>query len=295
MTICQEETGKSCLLDYWVISCLLKYYLDWFKLIYRYHHMSVHALLLWSRSGCSSLSGSTRRGGKHINDVDGQPRIADEEMPTQESGDQTSLTISEHILSTEKDGRPPSQFAMDESDKKSRSLVQMQPAHLLIYNPVLSTKHRHQISFKSASSDGGSGGSPLPEVSYISKRDGKKSPKISAHVLDALPKGNPTLTSGTITLPPGVEKLLTRVSEKSALQFFVGRADISGQIQVKCISQEDVEVIKATDKDIESFSSSTIFHVGEGDHFYIPGTYFYSIANNGNRDALLFFSVLECV
>mmetsp|Transcript_32149 Transcript_32149/g.46720 ORF Transcript_32149/g.46720 Transcript_32149/m.46720 type:complete len:85 (-) Transcript_32149:426-680(-) len=78
-------------------------------------------------------------------------------------------------------------------------------------------------------------------------------------------------------------------------RYLLTRADIciGKPIEVKRFSPEDVNVLSTKSTGIVSLSSSAIFCVGEGDHFYIPGAYYYSVANNGNRDALLFFSVVE--
>jgi len=125
----------------------------------------------------------------------------------------------------------------------------------------------------------------LPENYFarISNGVGEKDgvPTMSAYVLGGVPSRFPRISSGTLRLPIGVEKTLTKVKERTAVQMFVQSCDDGTPVEVNCIS------------DGESPQSST-FSVGSRDHFYIPPNTFYSVGNLGSScDAFLFFTYVE--
>jgi len=113
----------------------------------------------------------------------------------------------------------------------------------------------------------------------LGEKDGM--PTMSAHVLGGVPSRFPRISSGTLRLPIGVEKSLTKVKERTAVQMFVQSCDDGTPIEINCIS------------DGENQQSST-FSVGSRDHFYIPPNTFYSVGNLGSAcEAFLFFTYVE--
>lgn len=123
---------------------------------------------------------------------------------------------------------------------------------------------------------------------YILEKEGAQAQAIDVNEINIVPPNFPRVSSGTLVISAGVEKLLTKVKDRSLLQMCVLCCDENSPLVIKCIS---TKLGQKCEQDESNTSIS--FTVCVGDSFYIPPGCFYSILNEGDVEGRIFFSLIE--